>query len=77
MATHGPGAPGVTQVGADGRGTLHRREPTAAAVGPTPAPSLAAASPVAAASVITEEELVERLKGEFGATEVFDEPGES
>jgi hypothetical protein len=33
--------------------------------------------PVAAASVITEEELVERLKGEFGAREVFDDPEES
>src|SRR4051794_13600457 len=33
--------------------------------------------PAAVASVITEEELVERLKGEFGAREVFDEPEES
>ena len=33
--------------------------------------------PVAVASVITEEELVERLKGEFGAREVFEEPEES
>jgi DNA polymerase-3 subunit gamma/tau len=33
--------------------------------------------PVAVASVITEEELVERLKGEFGAREVFDDPEES
>ena len=32
---------------------------------------------VATASVITEEELVERLKGEFGAREVFDDPEES
>ena len=31
----------------------------------------------AAASGITEEELVERLKGEFGAREVFDESEES
>src|SRR3954463_9995871 len=31
----------------------------------------------AVASVITEEELVERLKGEFGAREVFDDPEES
>ena len=33
--------------------------------------------PVVAASVITEDELVERLKGEFGAREVFDDPEES
>jgi hypothetical protein len=33
--------------------------------------------PVVASSVITEEELVERLKGEFGAREVFDDPEES
>src|SRR3954466_4953018 len=33
--------------------------------------------PVAVASVITEEELVERLKGEFGAREVFEDPEES
>jgi len=33
--------------------------------------------PAAAAPVITEEELVERLKGEFGAREVFDDPQES
>jgi DNA polymerase-3 subunit gamma/tau len=33
--------------------------------------------PAAVASVITEEELVERLKGEFGAREVFEEPEES
>ncbi|MEA2426577.1 MAG: polymerase subunit gamma/tau [Thermoleophilaceae bacterium] len=33
--------------------------------------------PAAAASVITEEELVERLKGEFGAREVFDDSQES
>ena len=30
--------------------------------------------PVAAAPVMTEDELVERLKGEFGAREVFDDP---
>jgi hypothetical protein len=33
--------------------------------------------PAAVASVITEEELVERLKGEFGAREVFDDPEET
>jgi DNA polymerase-3 subunit gamma/tau len=33
--------------------------------------------PAPVASVITEEELVERLKGEFGAREVFDDPQES
>jgi hypothetical protein len=33
--------------------------------------------PAAVASVMTEEELVERLKGEFGAREVFDDPEES
>jgi DNA polymerase-3 subunit gamma/tau len=32
--------------------------------------------PAPVASVITEEELVERLKGEFGAREVFDDPQE-
>src|SRR4051794_233681 len=33
--------------------------------------------PAAVASVMTEEELVERLKGEFGAREVFDDPEET
>jgi DNA polymerase III subunit gamma/tau len=33
--------------------------------------------PAAVASTITEEELVERLMGEFGAREVFDDPEES
>jgi DNA polymerase-3 subunit gamma/tau len=33
--------------------------------------------PVAAAPVMTDDELVERLKGEFGAREVFDDPEES
>jgi hypothetical protein len=33
--------------------------------------------PVPVASVLSEEELVERLKGEFGAREVFDDPEES
>src|SRR3954453_701733 len=33
--------------------------------------------PAPVASVMTKEELVERLKGEFGAREVFDEPEES
>jgi DNA polymerase-3 subunit gamma/tau len=33
--------------------------------------------PAPVASVLTEEELVERLKGEFGAREVFDDPQES
>jgi DNA polymerase-3 subunit gamma/tau len=33
--------------------------------------------PVAGPPVMTEEELVERLKGEFGAREVFDDPEES
>ena len=31
----------------------------------------------AAMPVLSEEELVERLKGEFGAREVFDDPQES
>jgi hypothetical protein len=31
----------------------------------------------AATAVLSEEELVERLKGEFGAREVFDDPEES
>jgi hypothetical protein len=33
--------------------------------------------PVATAPVMTDDELVERLKGEFGAREVFDDPEES
>jgi hypothetical protein len=36
------------------------------------APALVSAPPV-----MTEDELVERLKGEFGAREVFDDPEES